>query len=44
MSMLITKNKCLLKAACALAFGLTLALTACDGDDKAIVRLGDSGA
>ena len=34
MSMLITKNKCLLKAACALAFGLTLALSACDGGDN----------
>ena len=44
MSMLFRENKCLLKAACALAFGLTLALTACDGDDKAIVRLGDFGA
>ena len=44
MSMLFGENKCFFKAACALAFGLTLALTACDGDDEAIVRLGDSGA
>ena len=44
MSILLTKNKCLFKAACALAFGLTLALTACDGDDKTMVRLDDSGA
>ena len=44
MSMLFRENKCLLKTACALAFLLALSLTACDGDDKAIVRLGDSGA
>ena len=44
MSMLITKNKCLLKAACALAFGLTLALTACNDGDKAMAQLDDSSA
>ena len=34
MSMLFRENKCLLKAACALAFLLVLILTACDGDDE----------
>lgn len=44
MSILLMKNKCLLKAACALAFGLTLALTACDDGDKAMAQLDDSSA
>ena len=44
MSILLTKNKCFFKAACALAFLLALSLTACDGDDKTMVRLDDSGA
>ena len=44
MSMLFRENKCLLKAACALAFGLTLALTACDDGDKAMAQLDDSSA
>ncbi|WP_295860841.1 hypothetical protein [uncultured Fibrobacter sp.] len=43
MSMLFGENKCFFKAACALAFGLTLALTACDGGDKVLVQLDDSG-
>lgn len=37
MSILLTKNKCLFKAAYALAFGLTLALTACDDSSSAPV-------
>ena len=44
MSILPMKNKCLFKVVCALAFLLALSLTACDGDDKTMVRLDDSGA
>ena len=42
MSMLFRENKCLLKAACALAFLLTLSLTACDGDDEMSASRGNS--
>ena len=44
MSILSRENKCLFKIACALSFGLTLALTACDGGDKVLVQLDDPGA
>ena len=36
------KNKCLFKAACALAFLLALSLTACDGDDNVSASENDS--
>ena len=42
MSMLFGENKCFFKAACALAFGLTLSLTACDGDDNVSASENDS--
>ena len=44
MSMLFKKNKRIFNVAGALAFLLAFSLTACDGDDKTMVRLDDSGA